>query len=128
MTATERTRYKTLLKAKEVELVKALRNREAITIQRTADTIDEVLLAGERELAVRNLDREGQLLRTVRSALARVGDGSYGICLGCEESISPKRLNAVPWASHCLVCQDAIDRNSPESTVSFKPASRAEAA
>ncbi|MCZ2078605.1 MAG: TraR/DksA family transcriptional regulator [Bryobacterales bacterium] len=101
---------KAMLKAKEGELIKALRHRDGITIEKTADTLDEVLLAGERELAIRNLDRDAQLLRSVRFALARIDDGSYGICLHCEEAISPRRLNALPWAAYCLACQDAIDR------------------
>lgn len=128
MTPTAITKYKGLLKAREAELVEAFRHCEGITIQRTADTLDEVLLAGECELAIRNLDRDTQLLRAVRSALARIDDGCYGICLNCEEPISPKRLNAVPWASHCLACQDALDRNSLEAHVSFMSVPKAAAA
>ena len=128
MTPTAITRYRTALKAKEVELAEALRHREGITIQRSSDILDEVLLAGECELAIRNLDRDAQLLRAIRLALARIDDGCYGMCLCCEEAISPKRLNAVPWASHCLACQDLIDRNSLEAAVSFKPPLKAEAA
>jgi len=103
-----------ILKAKEAELIRALRCRDGITIEKTADTLDEVILAGERELAIRNLDRDAQLLRSVRFSLARIDDGSYGICLHCEEAISPRRLNALPWASYCLACQDAIDRRELE--------------
>lgn len=111
MMAAAITKYRTLLKTKETELVEALKHREGITIQRTADTLDEVLLAGERELAIRNLDREARLLRDIRSALGRMEGGAYGVCLSCEEAISPRRLDAVPWASYCIVCQDAIDRH-----------------
>ena len=105
---------KAVLKAKEAELSNALRHRDGITIEKTADTLDEVILAGERELAIRNLDRDAQLLRSVRFAIARIDDGSSGICLHCEEAISPRRLNALPWASYCLACQDAIDRRELE--------------
>jgi DnaK suppressor protein len=117
MTTSALARYRTLLKAKEGELVEALKHREGIAIQRTADTLDEVLLAGERELVIRNLDREARLLRDIRSALARMEEGSYGICLSCEEAINPRRLDAVPWASYCVVCQDAIDRHALEPDV-----------
>ena len=34
----------------------------------------------------------------------------FGICIGCEEEISPKRLAAIPWASHCIACQETTDR------------------
>ena len=111
MTKTELNKHKALLEAKQAELVGGLRNRDGIAIEKTADTMDEVQLAGERELAIRNLDRESNLLRNVRLALSRIADGSYGTCLHCEEDISPKRLAAVPWAPFCIQCQEIADRN-----------------
>ena len=115
MTKTELNKYKTQLEAKQAELAGGLRNREGIAIEKTADALDEVQLAGERELAIRNLDRESNLLRSIRLALARIDDGSYGTCLHCEEEISAKRLNAVPWTSYCLTCQEAADRHEFET-------------
>ena len=119
MTKSELNKYKALLEAKQAELAGGLRNREGIAIEKTADALDEVQLAGERELAIRNLDRESNLLRNVRSALGRIGDGSYGVCLHCEEDISPKRLNAVPWTSYCIKCQEAADRHEFETVEAF---------
>ena len=49
-----------------------------------------------------------KLLREVSDALHRVDTGQYGICLECEEPISPKRLEAVPWARYCVACQESI--------------------
>jgi DnaK suppressor protein len=115
MTKTELNKYKSLLEAKQAELAGGLRNREGIAIEKTADALDEVQLAGERELAIRNLDRESILLRNVRGALSRIADGSYGTCLHCEEEISPKRLNAVPWTAYCIRCQEAADRHEFET-------------
>jgi DnaK suppressor protein len=119
MTKNELNKYKSLLEAKQAELAGGLRNREGIAIEKTADALDEVQLAGERELAIRNLDRESNLLRNVRTALARIADGSYGVCLHCEEDISPKRLNAVPWTSYCIKCQEAADRHEFETVEAF---------
>src|SRR5208283_1660090 len=110
MTQTEINKYRATLEAKRAELSVGLRNREDIAIEKTPDALDEVQLAGERELAIRNLDRESILLRDVRSALARIADGSYGICMHCEEEIKPKRMEAVPWAKYCIACQEAADR------------------
>src|SRR5579871_6263450 len=115
MTQTELEKYKKLLEVKQAELSNGLRNREDIAIEKTPDAIDEVQLAGERELAIRNLDRESNLLRQVRAALARIADGSYGTCLHCEEDISPKRLNAVPQTPYCIKCQEAADRHEFEA-------------
>jgi DnaK suppressor protein len=115
MTQTELNKYKAVLEAKQAELAIGLRNREDIAIEKTPDAIDEVQLAGERELAIRNLDRESSLLRNIRGALARIADGSYGVCLHCDEEIKPKRLDAVPWTKYCITCQEAADRHDFES-------------
>jgi len=115
MTQTEINKYKAMLESKQAELSAGLRNREDIAIEKTPDAIDEVQLAGERELAIRNLDRESNLLRNVRSALGRIADGSYGICMHCEEDIKIKRLDAVPWTKYCIKCQEAADRHEFET-------------
>lgn len=114
MNRTDSTKYKAMLEAKQNELSAGLRNREDIAIEKTPDALDEVQLAGERELAIRNLDRGSVLLHNVRAALARVADGSYGVCLHCEEEIRPKRLEAVPWTKYCIRCQEAADRHEFE--------------
>ena len=118
MNRTDMERYKAMLEAKRMELSAGLRNREDIAIEKTPDALDEVQLAGERELAIRNLDRESNLLRNVKGALSRVADGSYGICLHCEEEIKPKRLDAVPWTKYCIRCQEASDRHEFEADAS----------
>jgi DnaK suppressor protein len=115
MNKTELQKHKTILEAKRDELSVGLWNRADIAIEKTPDALDEVQLAGERELAIRNLDRGSNLLRSVRGALARMADGSYGICLHCEEEIKPKRLDAVPWTKYCIRCQEAADRHEFET-------------
>jgi len=114
MTKAELEKYKNILEAKQAELTGALRNRDEIVIEKAPDALDEVQLAGERELAIRNLDRDSNMLRQIRRALARIADGTYGVCLHCEEDISPKRVNAVPWAAYCIKCQEQVDRHEIE--------------
>jgi DnaK suppressor protein len=111
MTKTETNRYKQILETRQAELAKVLRNREGIAIEKSPDALDEVQHAAERELAIRNLDRESHLLRNVRAALRRIEDGNFGVCAHCEEEISPKRLQAVPWTAFCIRCQEMADRN-----------------
>jgi DnaK suppressor protein len=119
MTKSDLNRIRKILEARQSELAKVLRNREGIAIEKSPDALDEVQHASERELAIRNLDRESHLLRNVRGALARMADGSYGTCLHCEEEISPKRLDAVPWAAYCIRCQEIADRSTEEGTESL---------
>src|SRR5246127_5326872 len=111
MTKTELNKYREILEAKQAELTQVLRNRDAIAIEKSPDALDEVQHAAERELAIRNLDRESNLLRNVRAALRRIEEDGFGVCLHCEEDISPKRLAAVPWTPYCIRCQEIADRN-----------------
>jgi DnaK suppressor protein len=120
MTKTELNKYKRMLEEKFAELSKAVRDREGIVIEKSPDALDEVQHAAERELAIRNLDRESQLLRNVRAALRRINEGAYGVCLHCEEDINPKRLNAVPWAPFCIQCQELADRSRDENLEMFE--------
>ena len=111
MTNSELNKYKNVLEARQAELVRLLRNRDGIAIERCPDALDEVQYATERELVVRNLDRDSNLLRSVRGALRLFAEGSFGVCLQCEEDISPKRLAAVPWTPFCIRCQEIADRS-----------------
>jgi DnaK suppressor protein len=116
---TEMDKVKAILERKEAELVQALRKRDGIAIEKSADQMDEIQYASERDLAIRNVDRESNLLRQVRAALRRIDDGSFGTCIECEWVISPKRLAALPWAPRCIQCQETVDRDSQESTESL---------
>ena len=111
MTKSELNRFKNILQDRLSELAMVLRKREGIAIEKSPDALDEVQHAAERELAIRNLDRESNLLRNVKGALQRIQEGSYGVCLNCEEPINPKRLDAVPWTAFCVRCQEMVDRS-----------------
>jgi DnaK suppressor protein len=109
MTEVEQKKFGRILAAKEALLSGSLCNRDEIVIEKAPDAVDAVQLAGERELAIRNLDRDSNMLRQIRRALARIADGSYGICQRCEEEISTKRIHALPWAAFCIGCQEKMD-------------------
>jgi DnaK suppressor protein len=119
MTQAEIKKYKDILETRQAELVEVLRNRDAITIEKSPDALDEVQNAAERELAIRNLDRESNLLRNVRAALRRIDEGEFGVCVHCEEEISPKRIAAVPWTPYCIACQEAADKAQEDGSEDF---------
>src|SRR5664280_3654577 len=106
---TERGGFQEILERRAAELDRVLRKRDGVAIEKSADQMDEIQYASERELAMRNVDRESNLLRQVKAALRRIHDGSFGACIECESAMSPKRLAAIPWASRCIQCQDAAD-------------------
>ena len=114
MTKNELNRFRAILTAKVAELERFTRHREGITVERSADQLEEIQAASERALAVSNLDREFNQLRNARAALRRIQEGSFGICQACDDDIAPKRISAVPWAQFCIKCQEAVDRSLEE--------------
>jgi len=114
MTKTEVDRFRAILTARVAELERVTRNRDAITVERSADELEEIQAASQRALAVCNLDREFNQLRNARAALRRIEEGSFGKCQECDQDIHSKRLAAVPWATFCIRCQEAVDRNFEE--------------
>lgn len=104
------TEQRRRLEAKQTELEAILRARSGIEIEQTADPLDEVAGKAERDLLVARLDSVGVQYRDVLAALERMGAGTYGECVECEEPISGKRLAAVPWARRCIHCQEKAER------------------
>jgi DnaK suppressor protein len=107
------------LERTKAELDRVLRTREGIEIEKSADQMDEIQYASERDLAIRNVDRESKLLRQVSAALRRIQDGRFGTCIECESQISPRRLAALPWALRCIQCESAADQGARERAGSF---------
>jgi DnaK suppressor protein len=114
--ATEIGGVKETLERKEAELARLLRARDGIAIEKSADQMDEIQYASERDLAIRNVDRDSALLRQVKAALRRIHDGGFGSCIDCDKAISPRRVAAVPWATRCIQCQEVADRDRQETT------------
>jgi DnaK suppressor protein len=110
MTNIELNAFRTVLESRQTDLRNGSKGREALAIETSPDELDRIQHASDRDMAIDNLERDSSQLVEVRSALRRVDAGAFGFCVGCEEKITPKRLAAVPWASFCIVCQEALDR------------------
>jgi DnaK suppressor protein len=121
-TALETDGFQEILERKEADLVHILRRRDGIAIEKSADQMDEIQYATERDMAIRNVDRDSNLLRDVKDALRRIHEGSFGSCMECESAISPKRLAAVPWAACCIQCQEVAERDRENGTESLAAA------
>jgi DnaK suppressor protein len=96
MTKTELNTFRTALQNRQAELGNGTRNREALAIETSPEELDRIQHAGDREWAMRSLERNSNGLREVRAALQRIDAGTFGICTDCDESINPKRLAAAP--------------------------------
>jgi DnaK suppressor protein len=69
------------------------------------DTYDLASEERDREISFILGDREREKLQSIESALARIDEGSYGICENCESDIAPGRLDAMPFSRLCVSCQ-----------------------
>lgn len=83
--------------------------READT-ELTQDPADKASNAYTKELLFSQSTNDRFILSLIEEALVRLEDEEYGLCVNCEKEIQPKRLEAVPWARHCITCQDLQER------------------
>ena len=83
--------------------------READT-EATQDPADKASNSYTKELLFTQSTNDRQILAEIEAALERLDDEEYGNCTNCNEPITPKRLEAIPWARHCIKCQDLFER------------------
>ncbi len=78
------------------------------------DLEDRAVDANEMEDEKLIFLNEQALLNQVHSALQRLADGTYGLCQVCGKQIEAKRLEALPWAEHCISCESRREREQAE--------------
>jgi DnaK suppressor protein len=76
----------------------------------TQDPADKASNSYTKELLFSQSTADRFLLQLVEEALKRIHEGEYGTCTHCGKEVQPKRLEAVPWARHCIICQDLQER------------------
>ncbi len=110
---TRKETYRTALLKKRQELLLSARSEpEALaTNVQSPDMVDFAVQSVEQDLTAVTANLRTRLLKEVEGALKRVSQGTYGICEGCGEEISPNRLKALPWARYCIPCQEMRSRN-----------------
>ena len=77
---------------------------------------------------MRRLGLSSTLARSIQGAIERLDNGSFGLCLKCEDNIAPKRLNALLWAELCIRCQEEADRSDCDQVPTRTIIDEAEAA
>jgi DnaK suppressor protein len=78
-----------------------------------ADPTDRASMETDRNFELRIRDRERMLINKIREALARIDDGSFGICEECGEPIGMQRLRARPVTTLCIGCKEAAEAKEP---------------
>jgi len=110
LTKTQLNHYKRILENKAVELRKNMLTPAAANIvarrEEPVDVADLSTQSHEEWIFLNRNSLDISLLRQIKDALVRIEDQSYGTCQDCQTPISAKRLDAVPWATYCIRCQD----------------------
>ena len=105
-------RYRKVLEAKAEEVRRSMSAQIAAQVVARLDVpSDEGDLSQQHHEEWIFLNRntiDMKLLREVSDALHRIDHDHYAICMECDEPISAKRLEAVPWARYCVTCQERI--------------------
>lgn len=111
---TELDALKKLLEGKRSELLENVARARAMGSDDSdavsPDIADRATNAFQREFSYSLSENENKMLRLIDEALGRLRDGSYGHCVNCGDEIEKPRLDAIPWARHCIACQELHDR------------------
>jgi DnaK suppressor protein len=110
----EMEKYRRLLQDKKNSLSNDLaktRTAEEETIEEaTQDIADKAVSSYTREFLYSLSDTDRTTLVQIDEALARIAEGTYGNCMNCAQPMAEKRLTAVPWAPHCVDCQELAEK------------------
>jgi len=122
MSKKEYTKVRKNLEVKLAELVRTDRRSDLIT-ERSNDPMDQIQSRIDMDMAVLALNTDFKTQRAVETAISLLETGEYGICQDCGEPINPKRLEAIPWTTLCVRCQEIRDaQKENEEVVDFEQA------
>lgn len=102
--------YKKKLQARREELLKTIARTEeegrAADDDPTVDLADKAANSYTKEFLFGQTNHDRFTLQLIEEALERIKEGTFGECTNCHEEVQLKRLEAVPWARHCIACQE----------------------
>jgi RNA polymerase-binding protein DksA len=116
MSIDEFSEFCALLQAQRKQLLDEVREKIAASgeglgfANQSKITDDDALADSAASMDVALVIRESRELQDIEAALARIADGSYGVCIDCGEEIGRARLKAYPTARRCLPCQQQDER------------------
>jgi DnaK suppressor protein len=90
---------------------------QEIKMENTEDEGDLATISHDRELLYNLHESDYARLKYIENALKAMDRGEYGECVRCGEDISEKRLEAVPWATTCIRCQEATEMERTPSVM-----------
>jgi RNA polymerase-binding transcription factor len=106
--------YKKKLVARREELMRTIARTEEEGRQadddQTVDLADKAANSYTKEFLFGMTNTDRTILNMIDEALKRIKANEYGLCANCQEEMQQKRLEAVPWAKHCVTCQEKAEQ------------------
>src|SRR5438067_2296020 len=114
MHATDVKKYKDILEKKKDELMSAAPARTPTTEpgSKSGDWIDQSSQESDLHVRLALKQTDSKVLRAIEEAIHRLDQGTYGICLDCEEEIPTVRLDVVPWTRVCVDCKEKQNKKN----------------
>jgi DnaK suppressor protein len=108
----EKFRKKLLAKRDELlgRVNRARTTEKEATDADAPDLGDRALTSVSLDLSYQLSAGEREIVRRIDGAIDRIDGATYGVCLNCEKKVQIGRLEAVPWARHCIECQEILER------------------
>ena len=114
LTSDQLDHYRRILTARRQELASATVRAESEVADQddvaTSDPGDQAVADVAKDDLLQEASRDSEELEQIEAALARIEQGTYGICEKCGKEIPKSRLDAVPWATLCVQDQEIADR------------------
>jgi DnaK suppressor protein len=85
------------------------RETKSLDVDATQDSADRCIISVSKEALYERMSQRRTVLLLIEAALKRIADGSFGICVGCDDEIRDQRLQALPWTQFCLRCQGELE-------------------
>ncbi|MFZ0537234.1 MAG: TraR/DksA family transcriptional regulator [Candidatus Sulfotelmatobacter sp.] len=115
MNHSEIQRFEHILKVRLEQTIRSLDRlhdeTRSINSDSPSDSADQCVLSLSREALFHQSGERRVMVRRIEAALSRIKKNSFGICIGCGDSINSRRLEALPWTQYCLDCQEDLERN-----------------
>ncbi len=88
------------------------RTIEDATEEETFDNhiADAATITLSREIDTTLEENSEHVLKAIDQALARIDEGTFGLCARCGKPIAEERLEAIPYATKCIECKRLEER------------------
>jgi len=115
------TEFKKAMKQKLLELKEQILRQLVSESDEFQEIVDDMEPKDLADIAADDIDRrilevlgsqEIKRLQLIDSALARMENGHYGICMSCGKKVPEERLKAIPYAILCIDCKSSEERRN----------------